>query len=791
MFASSFTAARVAAVVTSVLAFAAVAPAPVAVAAVTTLHVSPAGTGTSCAPTAPCSLTTAQAAVRSLNDSMSDDIVVELAGGVYRLSTPLRFTSADSGSNGHQVVWQAAPSARPVLSGARAVTGWSVADAGRNIWRANVGTGTETRQLYVDGAIATRARTQVNRSAFTFTSTGMGFSGSSLGYLNNLANQSRVEVESVNSFTDRYSPVQSISGNFMTMRQPAWNNNTFGYDTLAAPHRAGPLYLANAYEFLDTPGEWYVNPGTGTLYYIPLPGQNMSTVSVELPVLQSLVNVGGTYDAPAHDITFSGITFTGTTWLGPSSDQGYVDQQTGAYLAGTWDWPADRMTSCQNGCRQFEAARPHWHQMPAAVQVSAADGITFSDSEFVNLGQTAIGIGNDANAHASGVGLGASDITVTGSEIARSSAGGIVAGGVRADAHHPSDQRMVNRDITVTDNRILDLGVEYRGNVSVLTTYVTTTDVSHNEVYNMPYTGMSIGYGWGSNDAGGSDHYANRGLYAYQPRYSTPTTASGNRLVGNHVHDVMQQMNDGACIYTLGWNPNAVISGNHCLRTNGHFGLYFDEGSRYYTATGNVFSATGTWATANYWGGENMGNWTVTNNWSTNGSTNVSNGDRGNVVTGNVTVTNGNWPSGAQAVMANAGPRDGTAPPTGAIVGGQSGRCVDVSGPSTANDARVQLWDCHGGANQQWTHTSGKQLVVYGTKCLDASGQGTANGTSVIIWDCHGGVNQQWNVNADGTVTGVQSGLCLDASGGGTANGTLLHLWSCTGGANQQWTLRD
>jgi hypothetical protein len=791
VFASSSIAARVAGVVTSVLAFVAVAPAPVAVAAPTTLYVSPAGTGTACTATSPCSLSAAQTAVRSLNDTMSDDIVVELAGGVYRLPAPLRFTSADSGTGGHQVIWRAAPSAQPVLSGARAVTGWSVADTTKNIWRANVGTGTETRQLYVNGAIATRARTQVNRSAFTFTSTGMGFSGSSLAYLNNLANQNRVEVESVNSFTDRYSPVQSISGNFMTMRQPAWNNNTFGYDTLAAPHRAGPLYLTNAYEFLDAPGEWYVNPGTGTLYYIPLSGQNMSTTNVELPVLQSLVNVGGTYDAPAHDITFSGITFTGTSWLGPSSDQGFADQQTGAYLAGNWDWPADRMTSCQNGCRQFEAARPHWYQMPAAVQVSAATGITFSDSAFVNLGQTAIGIGNDANAHASGVGLGASDITVTGSEIARSSAGGVVVGGVRADAHHPSDQRMVNRDITVTDNRIHDLGVEYRGNVSVLTTYVTTTDVSHNEVYNMPYSGMSIGYGWGSNDAGGSDHYANRGLYAYQPRYSTPTTASGNKLIGNYVHDVMQQMNDGACIYTLGWNPNALISGNYCLRTNGYFGLYFDEGSKYYTATNNVFSATGTWATANYWGGENMGNWTVTNNWSTNGSTNVTNGDRGNVVSGNVTVTNGNWPAGAQTVMANAGPRDGTPAPSGPIVGGPSGRCVDVTGASTANNTRVQLWDCHSGANQQWTHTSGKQLVVYGTKCLDASGQGTANGTAVIIWDCHGGVNQQWNVNANGTITGVQSGLCLDASGSATANGTLIHLWSCTGAANQQWTLRD
>jgi non-reducing end alpha-L-arabinofuranosidase len=123
-----------------------------------------------------------------------------------------------------------------------------------------------------------------------------------------------------------------------------------------------------------------------------------------------------------------------------------------------------------------------------------------------------------------------------------------------------------------------------------------------------------------------------------------------------------------------------------------------------------------------------------------------------------------------------------------AIVGGQSGRCLDVSGASTANGAQAQLWDCNGQSNQSWTYTSGRQLMVYGNKCLDADGRGTTNGTSVIIWDCNGQTNQQWNVNTDGTVTGVQSGLCLDASGNATANGTKVQLWQCLGGSNQKWS---
>ncbi|WP_433538476.1 RICIN domain-containing protein [Micromonospora sp. CA-249363] len=764
-----------------------------AAAATTTLYASPSGGGSTCSASQPCSLAGAQAAVRTLNSSMSGDIVVELADGVYRLTSPLRLTAADSGTGGYQVIWRAAASARPTISGARAVTGWSLVDSGKNIWRASVPAGLDSRQLYVNGAIATRARTAVNRADFTFTTSGMRFSNSALSYLNNVGNQSRVEVESVGSFTDRYSPVQSISGNFLTMQQPAWNNNTFGFDTLSRPHRAGPFYLANAYEFLDSPGEWYLNPGNGQLNYIPLSGQNMNSVSVELPQLQSLVNVGGTYDAPAHHISFSGITFTGTSWLGPSSSNGFADQQTGAHIVGSWARPSDALTSCQEGCPLFEATRPSWAQMPAAVQVSAANTISFSDSQFVNLGQTAIGIGNDANAHASGVGLGTSNITVTRSEIARNSAGGIVVGGVRADAHHPGDQRMVNRNVTISNNRVHDLGVEYRGVVSILTTYVSTSLVSQNEVYNMPYTGLSVGYGWGANDAGGSQHYANRGLYNYQPRYTTATTASNNQVIGNYVHDVMQQMTDGGCIYTLSANPGGTINQNYCLRTNGWFGLYFDEGSRYYTARNNVFSSTGTWATANYYYAENMGNFTVTNNWSTNGSSNVTNGDRGNVVNSNVTVSNGNWPSGAQSVIAAAGVQSGgsTNPQSGQIVGVQSGRCAEIGNSSTTNGTQAQLWDCiSGAANQRWTVTASRQLMVYGNKCLDASGQGTTNGTAVVIWDCNGQANQQWNVNANGTITGVQSGLCLDANGAATANGTKLILWSCNGGTNQQWQVR-
>ncbi|WP_199044586.1 RICIN domain-containing protein [Glycomyces salinus] len=147
-------------------------------------------------------------------------------------------------------------------------------------------------------------------------------------------------------------------------------------------------------------------------------------------------------------------------------------------------------------------------------------------------------------------------------------------------------------------------------------------------------------------------------------------------------------------------------------------------------------------------------------------------------------------PNDAYAVYLTPGGQSGDE--SGEVFATGAGKCLDVPDSSTANGTQLQIWDCHGGANQQWTYTDAGELSVYSggsRKCLDAEGGGTGNGTAAIIWDCHGGTNQQWTYSG-GTFTGVQSGLCLDAEEAGTANGTQVILWACNGGSNQQWTLR-
>jgi hypothetical protein len=169
-------------------------------------------------------------------------------------------------------------------------------------------------------------------------------------------------------------------------------------------------------------------------------------------------------------------------------------------------------------------------------------------------------------------------------------------------------------------------------------------------------------------------------------------------------------------------------------------------------------------------------------------------GDNSNGATGEFfegAVTSG-YPSDAtenavQTGLTTAGYAAASAP-TGPIVAGDNGaKCADDSAFSSANGNKIQMWDCTGGVNQQWTVEPDGTLQVYG-KCMDITGANYGNGTLIELWTCNGGANQQWHATS-GTLVNPASGKCLDDPGSNTANGTQLVLWTCNGGSNQQWHL--
>jgi endo-1,4-beta-xylanase len=129
------------------------------------------------------------------------------------------------------------------------------------------------------------------------------------------------------------------------------------------------------------------------------------------------------------------------------------------------------------------------------------------------------------------------------------------------------------------------------------------------------------------------------------------------------------------------------------------------------------------------------------------------------------------------ALTTGAGPLRGTG----------SDRCLDVPNATQTSGTALQIWDCSGKSNQQWTLTASGTVTVYGTRCLGTAGNGSTAGTKVQIQTCGGQSAQQWTLHSDGTLTGTQSGLCLDVNRAATANGSSVQLWTCNKRTNQQW----
>ena len=546
----------------------------------------------------------AQRAVRSVN--AQHDVVVEIADGTYSLSQPLIFTAADGGQNGHHVTWRPATDAHVVLSGATRVTGWKLYDKQHDIYVAETPVGLDARQLWVNNKLAPRAAIEIPRAEVQFTQEGIVLNGAHYDDLTKLPYPERLEIVATGFFTKRISPVERFDGHTLIMKQPAWKNNLWGYDTITKPF--GPefakLYLSNSLGLLKEQGQWYLDPAHGKLYLRPPAGVAINDADVELPRLTTLLAVGNSLDEPVHDLAFQGIQFSYTSWNAPSSPEGFASQQSGSYLRGeSTAYPQDALTSCAQGCPAFETVRNEWYQIPASVQVAAARMITFDADLFVHLGQYALGIGNDANANLTGAGLGTSDITVTRCLFADDAGGAILAGGVRRDAHHPHDPRMINRALLISNNRIQSVSKEYVDQSAILSTYVTAALIVHNEISDLPYDAIDIGYGWGYEDAGGNANYRrNQHGYDYKDNlvYETPTTHRDVVVAGNRIHGAKQLFHDGGAIYNLSAGPGTLITENYIYDNNSRIALYLDEGSRYITVRRNVVDDPGgTWLNIN------------------------------------------------------------------------------------------------------------------------------------------------------------------------------------------------
>jgi hypothetical protein len=545
----------------------ALAASSVAQAASTSFYISPRGSdqnpGTRAHPFR--TLDRARDAARHVPRPLHGNIVVRLLGGTYRLSHPLKLGARDSGGNGHDVAYEAAPGAHPTISGGRRITGWKLFDPARGIYRARAPQGLNTRQLYVDGRRAVRAQSELNPPGFKKTPTGYSTTNAAMA---NWRNPSDIEVLSNWRWKSFRCPVDSIVGNQITMAQPCWHNA----QVFLGPASMGvPTRIVNAYELLDQPHEWYLDRQSGWIYYKPASGENLTHEDVEAAATQVLVDAQGTLAHSVKHLRFRGLNFEYATWMGVSGPQGYADDQTGFHVTGP-DQP-----------KTVEHAQ-YTTRTPGNLRFAYARHVTIRDDRFRHMGAVAV----DFN-------TGSRHNTIAGNRFRDISAAAIQLGGVGRVDHHPSVAGQVTRDNRIANNRITKAAKEFFDAAAIFVGYTTRTTIIHNSLSNLPYSGIAIGWGWGMTDPGQFPGCTGCPFEKWKT-YTTPTTSRGNKILYNKVTDFLKVLYDGGGIYSLGQQGTSLgngelIAGNVVFgkaASHGGNALYTDGGSRYITLRGNA-----------------------------------------------------------------------------------------------------------------------------------------------------------------------------------------------------------
>lgn len=637
----------------------------------TAFYASPTGSGSTCSKTNPCSLVGARNKVRTVNASMTNDIVVELGNGVYPLTSPFELqrngSVDDSGTNGYDVIYRASPGGTAILSGGQAVTGWSLWDTPANIWRANVGTSVDFRQLYINGVRAIRA--QGRPATFTLNTGINGFTASN-SVMASWGNKQRIELMGRSLWKSFRCPVQSITGTSVVLQDECFDNSQ---NHVGGANFTGVFQVENAYELLDQAGEWYLDRTAGYLYYKPRAGENLATAEVIRPQLQTLVRMDGTPAAPLRNITLSGLQFSYSNWTNPNSSDGYVPLQAGFYQEGN-----------NPTANNFNVTKT-----PGAVVLRGTSGAEIDRNTFTRLGATGVTLDD-----------GAVDNAITGNIFEDISSAAVGLGEAGGDANDPPDPAAQVRGNAITDNYVTDIGVEYEDAAAITVAYAKETAVAHNLIEEVPYTGISVGWGFG-----------------LRPSYMSDNHVTGNRIL-NH----LKVLADGGAIYTVGEQPNSTISGNFASGQYAATGmLYLDEQTKAFVASSNVFGPTHTnWLRlqSNSTGNTVTGNYTSTTTRSPCSGCN----QHGNTVTGN-TEGLSSWPSGAQTIINASGIRSAysDAIPKRVVVDDASmtfagGGWTNASGLSTVNySAGTSSYSQTTNATASYTF-DGSALRIYGTK---------------------------------------------------------------------------
>ena len=524
--------------------------------------------------------------LRRLNDpATANGIHIIVREGIYQQYEPVFIRPEDAGTETSATYIEAAPGERPVFSGGINIEGWKkvlthpvglpVAAKGK-IWVADVpaigGNVFNFRQLWVNDKKAIRARS---------------YNGDKMGRIlswNKSSEECWIPAPKTPSLKNvetaemlihqwwaianlRISKIETHGDSAkLSFHQPEskiQSEHPWPAPWISKETGNSAFNLTNALPFLDEPGEWFLDQFNRKLYYWPRAGEEMHQVRVVAPFLETLVRIEGTIDHPVTNVFFKGISFQHTGWLRPSNF-GHVPHQAGMYMLEAYKLKTPGTPDKKTLENQAWVGRP-----AAAVAVSFATNTGFENCRFEHLASTGLDY-NRATQHNRVIGNLFKDVGGT----------AILAGLFSDEAtevhlpYNPKDEREICSDMHIANNLITNATNEDWGCVGIGAGYVRNIIIEHNEIENISYTGITLGWGWSP----------------------TPNVMRNNKIHANKIHHYGKHNYDCAGIYTLSAQPGSVISENYIdsiykapyAHLPSHwFYLYTDEGSSYFTVKDN------------------------------------------------------------------------------------------------------------------------------------------------------------------------------------------------------------
>ncbi|WP_422080772.1 right-handed parallel beta-helix repeat-containing protein [Ulvibacterium sp.] len=566
------------------------------------IHISPSGSddnkGTSTSP-----FKTIQRGIEEVTMHINENnahITVYLKGGIYELDEPIRVESKNFPIGDYSVSFRALNNEKPVISGGKVLGEWTkVSDT--KIWKTTSNGVRGTREIYINGSRATLAKgEEVKVMAWDKTDVPdikkINFLKSYPTYQGNLPvyegyllkgkfeqmvnwqNPGDIEAVYLQGWTYVVCPVESLikndQGVYMKMDMPCFKDAQIK----GGLHVEDPSYFQNSIELLDEPGEWHLDSQKEEIFYMPKDSENIELSETVLPIVENLVVLKGTLKRPLKNILFDGISFEYASFFGPGV-HGFAEVQA-------------TLTK-----KSEEDANMHgyYEKMKASIELQHTNGITFQNCDFTKLGGSGIDLDD-----------GARNTLVQGCHFYDIGGNAIQIGGFDITDAHPQDDRNIVMNTIIDNNLIHNIGTIYKGSIGILGGYAQNTQITHNEIYDIAYSGISLGWGWGFWDKGGKNP---KNLDTHPDSYPifNKNTISSHHLIGwNHIFNVMTRLTDGAGIYTISMMENSKIIGNHvhdnppnldyeqsedmiAKHTHGWpGGIYLDEGSGGIEVTGNL-----------------------------------------------------------------------------------------------------------------------------------------------------------------------------------------------------------